>query len=80
MSWTNNIGSCFGIVDHKFALHPSDAKAANELLAQALKDGVGFDEFCNEIRKWLELEGCTEEHISEQMVNVEKASSYLQYD
>lgn len=80
MSWKNKIGTCFGIVDKKFALHPSDAKAAAGIFAEAVNDEVGFEEFCNELENWMKSKNCSAEHITEQMIRVKNMSSYFQYD
>ncbi|TVO31887.1 hypothetical protein [Vibrio algivorus] len=80
MSWRNKIGTCFGMVDKKFALHPSDAKSAALLLNEASQEGVGFEEFCNELKNWMINQECTAEHINEQMIRIEDLSSYFQYD
>jgi len=80
LSWKNHIPGCFGAVDKKFALHPRDATCAAELLVRANKEGIGFEEFCREIKAWLITEGCGDEHVACQMESVKDIKSYFTYD
>ncbi|GIU11965.1 hypothetical protein [Shewanella glacialipiscicola] len=77
MAWSDYIGSCFGIEDKKFALHPSDISAASELLAKAQAEGVGFAEYVEAIKQWMVAQGCSPAHIAEQLVRVKNVTTYF---
>lgn len=77
MAWSDNIGDCFGIVDKKFALHPSDALSASKLLVEAQAEGVGFAEFVETIKQWMVDQGCSPAHITEQLVRINDLSTYF---
>ena len=53
MNWEKQISGCFGQKDYKFANHPSDRRCAAKMLGAAIEQGVGYKEYCKEIKNWL---------------------------
>ena len=53
MNWKKQIRGCFGTTNHKFASHPGDRQRAAKMLDSAIKQGVGYKEYCKEIKDWL---------------------------
>lgn len=80
MSWEDRIRGCFGFKDKKFALHNTDRKHAQQVLSEALMDDVGHSEYLAAFRRWLENEGCNDQHVEEQMKRVALLSSYFTRD
>jgi len=80
MSWKNKISTCFGDVDKKFAGHPSDEKAARELLDSAFKENIGWQEFLDGIESWLKDQGLSKEKIKQEMDKVKNLPNYFSAD
>jgi len=80
MSWTDNISGAFGCVDIKFAGHTNEVERAVELLEAANKEEIGFAAYLEGIEDWLKSQGCTQQHIDEEMGKVKNLSSYLKHD
>ncbi|MDP3460102.1 MAG: hypothetical protein Q8S09_12590 [Hyphomonas sp.] len=72
MTWTNRIPGCFGTVDQKFAIHPLDEQRAIELLLEAKRASVGYDEVVRQITAHLTSKGASGDHIGEQIARVRK--------
>ena len=69
---------CFGMVDRKFAMHPVEEDYARQLLDACRDEGIGLGELKEEATAWLTKEGCSEEHINEQLEQIEgKLGSWL---
>ena len=49
LTWQQRIGAAFGIEDCVFAMHPSDAEHAKELIAEALSAGASREDFLKEM-------------------------------
>lgn len=80
MSWKDKIAGAFGIADKKFAGHALDSERAAEMLGAACKEDVGFADYLSEIEDWLNSQGCSQQHVAQEMAKVKDISSYLKYD
>lgn len=80
MSWKDKIAVVFGDADKKFAGHANDSERAAELLEAANKENVGFADYLAGIEDWLKSQGCSQQHIAQEMAKVKDISSYLKYD
>ncbi len=68
--WKEKIPGCFGVVDHKFAVHPADATRALELLNVMVKEKVPRREVREAFRAYLETKTKDQNYIQEQMSSV----------
>jgi len=66
--------------DKKFAGHASDSEGAAELLEAANKENAGYADYLQGIEDWLKSQGCSQQHINQEMTKVKDLSSYLKYD
>lgn len=80
MSWEEQISGCFGSKDKIFAGHPYDIQRAAKLLTQAIEENIGWSEYTSKIKEWLKSEGCSKEHIVNQMEKVKNTKSYFNCD
>lgn len=80
MSWKEKIPGAFGVEDKKFARHANDIEDAVDMINSAWREGVGFKEYIDEIRSWLNSQGCKKEHIEKEMKRVVDISSYFRHD
>ena len=77
MDWKKLIPGCFGAVDCIFAMHPLDHQRAQELLVAAIKQKVSASEYRKAIKDFLISEGCSPEHIKEQLTQVMSLRRYF---
>lgn len=80
MSWKDRIPGAFGCADKQFSGHAYDSERAAELLVAANKENVGYRDYLAGIEDWLRSEGCSQQHINQEMAKVKDISSYLKYD
>lgn len=86
MNWKKQISGCFGTTNHKFASHPVDIKHAVKMLDSAIKQGVGYKEYCKEIKDWLRNQlrkanpQVAKRLIDSEMKKVRKLSTYFPND
>lgn len=80
MSLQNLIAGSYGTADNKFAGHPNDCERARQSLVEAGNEQVGFEEFVQMHRDYLTTKGCSEAHIEEQLIRVQKLDTYFDYD
>jgi hypothetical protein len=76
----NYIASSYGDQDKMFANHAFDIEQASLAIIEANKNGIGFLEYIELHRTFLENNGCSEEHIEEQLDAVKDISSYFTND
>jgi len=70
MTWKRRIGSCFGSVDKKFALHSADEKRAFRLLEEMREEGVSWNDARDAAKDYLKQRTSNAKHISDQMKRV----------
>ena len=70
--WDNELPSCFGIADFRFAWHKSEEIAACSWLAAILRNGTSDLDVENQVRSFLASKNCTEPHINEQLARVQR--------
>ncbi|QQT61914.1 hypothetical protein I6I97_22540 [Sphingobacterium multivorum] len=63
--------------DHKFAINYSNIEAAQSAILEANKNFVGFNEYLDLHIEYLIIEGCSVNHINEQLRKVSNISSYF---
>ena len=86
MDWKKQISGCFGAKNYKFASHPADIKQAAKMLGSAIIQGVGYEEYCEEIKDWLrnQLKNANpqvaKKIIDTEMKKVRKLSTYFHND
>lgn len=68
--WKQPLKQEFGIVDKRFAGHPSDQERAREARKLINKAGISWDEIEKEISRI--LKGCTAEHLQTQLAAARK--------
>ena len=69
------LNGCLGSVDRIFSGHPSDAKAARDMLAWASENGVSMDDMEAELKAI--LSGASQSHIDKQVERLKLAETYL---
>jgi hypothetical protein len=67
MDVKGQIPGCFGEMDKKFAIHPSDEERAFDLLTRLRKDGKGWKDTRTLIKDYLESEDVSPTQISEEL-------------
>lgn len=71
MAWQNDVPSCFGTVDMRFANDPLDAERAQRAIEAAKAARASRDDFEKEmvwhIYKNITAQGLLEQHIKEQV-------------
>lgn len=72
--WIKAVSQCFGSVDKKFALHPSDEEAAFQWLGSLRQKGTTWNDARGQISAYLTGQGCNDTHIDEQL---DRAQQYL---
>ncbi len=80
MSLINLIKSSYGTEDKIFAGHELDRERALESLQVAQDEDVGYAEFIEMHRQFLQNENCSEKHISEQLERVNDLGLYFRLD
>ncbi len=65
--WKTKLPRCFGILDHKFALHPLDEERAKQMMKSAFNSGASIDDFLSAITDYLASKGAKKKHIKEQL-------------
>ena len=70
----------YGSEDCLFAGHEFDRQRALESIVIADQEGIGFKEFIQFHRDYLEKRGCSEEHIKNQIDKVKTLSNYFKND
>lgn len=65
--WKAMVRNCFGEIDRKFAIHPIDRRHAHEMLRASISAGATVAEVEAEVRSFLAHDGCSPEHIAEQI-------------
>ncbi|MAD00840.1 MAG: hypothetical protein CMK76_13320 [Pseudomonadales bacterium] len=68
--WKRPLKQAFGIVDKRFAGHPSDKERAREARKLINSAGVSWEEIEEEIGRI--LQGCTAEHLQAQLAAARK--------
>lgn len=68
--WKQPLKQAFGIVDKRFAGHPSDQERAREARKLINKANISWDEIEEEISRI--LQDCTAEHLQAQLVAARK--------
>lgn len=72
MDWGKDISGCFGIADHKFALHDLEIERAFALLSKLREQGVSWKDTDEAFRTYLQNKTTNNEHIKTQMAKVKK--------
>jgi hypothetical protein len=80
MTLINLIKSSYGIEDRIFAGHELDRERALKALKVAQDEKVGYTEFIEMHRQFLQNENCSEEHINEQLERVNDLELYFKLD
>lgn len=68
--WKQPLKQAFGIVDKRFAMHPSDQERAREARKLINNADISWDEIEEEISRL--LQGCTAEHLQAQLAAARK--------
>ncbi|MDW9381940.1 hypothetical protein [Chryseobacterium sp. JV558] len=76
----NLIKTSYGVVDLIFAGHEYDRKRALEAIKIANREGVGFNDFLDMHRDYLENKNCSYEHIENQILRVQQIGLYFSND
>jgi hypothetical protein len=74
------IASSYGSADRIFAGHPMDSNQASLAIIEANNEDVGLSEYLDLHRAFLENEGCSEDHIEEQLEAVKNLGKYFKHD
>lgn len=69
-TWQQDLRSCFGLDDRKFAGHPSELRTAHEMLGKLIEMNIGMSEVEAEVRKLLSKNRNL--HVDEQIDRVRK--------
>lgn len=77
MSWKKKIPGCFGAADRVFAGHVLDKERARKMLEDAAASGASIDDVAQEADRFLDGEGCSQQHRSEQEQRVRDPISYF---
>ena len=64
-TWSDQIAGCFGIVDQKFARHPTDEENAKKMIKAAKSAGASSEEVLAAIKN--HLKSRRQEHINDEM-------------
>jgi hypothetical protein len=80
MSFKNKIPGCFGSADKRFAGHSCEVDRAKDMLIEALQETQSWGEVEGAIREYLSGQGCSQEHIDEQIERVKETRRYFNYD
>jgi hypothetical protein len=80
MSFKDKIPGCFGPTDKVFGSHYYDTQRAKDMLIEALQETEKWSEVESAIKDYLVQEGCSNEHIIEQMKKVNRTQIYFNYD
>lgn len=67
-AWRQDLGRCFGLVDRRFAGHPSDLQTAYEMLGKLIKENISMAEVEAEVRNL--LRNNPNLHADEQVVRI----------
>lgn len=68
--WKRPLKQAFGIVDKRFAGHPSDQERAREARKLINSAGVSWEEVEEEVSRI--LQGCADEHLQAQLAAARK--------
>ncbi len=71
-TWEDDIPGCFGDADGIFAGHPLDKERAKTLLTTARKEGVKYNRLSGAMVAYMLGEGCSVEHVEEQLKSISK--------
>ncbi len=74
------IAGSYGREDLIFAGHSNDTERAREAIVEAGKQAIGFTQYFNMHREYLQSMNCALEHIEEQLESVQDIGSYFDYD
>jgi hypothetical protein len=74
------IESSYGAEDLIFAGHSYDIERASKSLFVANQENIGFEEFLNRHRKFLESKNCSQNHIEKQLKRVQRIDLYFKFD
>jgi hypothetical protein len=74
------IAGSYGSEDKEFAKHPLDIQRARQALVEANNTHVGFNDYLELHRTFLQNKGCSAEHIEEQLEEVKEISNYFDTD
>lgn len=77
MSWRKLVPGMFGNVDHRFGGHTSERKVARRLLDEASDDGASFKDILDEVKKHLQNQGDSAEHISDQISRMRDIENWI---
>ena len=80
MAWQEKIGGCFGQGDFKFAGHQGETERAIDLLTTALNERIGYAEYIQGIKSWLEHKNLLPKEIEKELEKVKDLSSYFFFD
>jgi hypothetical protein len=80
MSLENLIAGSYGTADNQFAGNPNDAQRAREALIAAYEEQVGFEEFMQMHRDYLEGRGVPEDYILIELEKVKDITRYFDWD
>lgn len=81
--WKAQIAGCFSSEDCKFASQFCDAQRARDMLIDALRQGVEYEEFCTTIKNWLcgrlvsANPSVAKDRVKNEMKKVRKLASYF---
>jgi uncharacterized membrane protein len=67
MSWKNQTSKCFGSSDLIFGGHPSEEKAARQMLKDAIDDKAKMDDIIKAAENFLNSKGADKQHIAKQL-------------
>ena len=80
MPLNNLIAGSYGDQDGQFAGHDLDIDSAREALMAAKDEGVGFTEYIERHRQYLEGRNFPEPHIQQQLERVKDLKNYFNLD
>jgi hypothetical protein len=74
------IAGSYGRENAIFAGQGNDQASAAAVIVRANDQNLGFEEYLQLHRTYLEKHGCSPEHIAEQLERVKDLKHYFQYD
>lgn len=74
------ISISYGTQDLIFALHPSDSQASQQAIIEAFRLKLGFQEYLDLHKDFLNEKGAHEDHIVEQLEYVKDVQRYFTQD
>jgi hypothetical protein len=78
--WRETIPRCFALLDHKFALHPNEKDAAQDMLKAAWAAKVPWRDFEQAVRDYMVSLGLPAQQIQDSIDLLAKTSTYFWCD